>query len=71
MTKPLLLRDLLGWHQALFPEGYSGLYRIKVGKLRDDRQGAMQLVSGRYGQERVHFVATHADRIFDELGLFL
>ena len=69
--KPLLLKYLLGWHQALFPEGYSGLYRIKVGKLRDDSQDAMQLVSGGYGRERVHFVAPHADRIFDELGLFL
>ena len=26
---PLLLDDLLGWHKALFPNGYSGLYRIK------------------------------------------
>ena len=69
--KPLLLEDLLGWHRALFPEGYSGLYRIKVGKLRDDSQGAMQVVSGGYGRERVHFVAPHADRIFDELDLFL
>lgn len=69
--KPLLLEDLLGWHRALFPEGYSGLYRIKVGKLRDDSQGAMQVVSGGYGRERVHFFAPHADRIFDELDLFL
>ncbi|MEZ7502119.1 hypothetical protein QO189_06495 [Psychrobacter sp. Arc29] len=26
--QPLLLDDLLGWHRALFPDGYSGLYRI-------------------------------------------
>ena len=26
--QPLLSDDLLGWHRALFPDGYSGLYRI-------------------------------------------
>jgi len=35
---PLLLNDLLGWHKALFPNGYSGLYRIKYGSIRDDSQ---------------------------------
>lgn len=35
---PLLLDDLLGWHKALFPNGYSGLYRIKYGSIRDDSQ---------------------------------
>ncbi len=69
--KPLVLEDLFSWHRALFPDGYSGLYRIKVGKLRDDRQGAMQVVSGGYGRERVHFVAPCADRLVDELDRFL
>lgn len=69
--KPLLLEDLFSWHRALFPDGYSGLYQIKVGKLRDDSQGAMQVVSGGYGRERVHFVAPHVDRLVDELDHFL
>ena len=29
--RPLLLDDLLRWYRALFPNGYSGLYRIKAG----------------------------------------
>ena len=41
--RPLLLDDLLGWHRALFPDGYSGLYPIKAGSVRDDSQGPMQV----------------------------
>lgn len=69
--KPLLLGDLLGWHRALFPDGYSGLYRIQAGSIRDDSKGPMQVVSGRYGREQVHFVAPSADRLPDELDKFL
>ena len=29
--RPLLLDNLLGWYRALFPNGYSGLYRIEAG----------------------------------------
>lgn len=69
--QPLLLDDLLGWHRALFPDGYSGLYRIQVGNIRDDSEGPMQVVSGGYGREQVHFVAPSADRLPDELEVFL
>lgn len=69
--RPLLLDDLLGWHRALFPDNYSGLYPIKAGSIRDDNQGLMQVVSGGYGREQVHFVAPSADRLSDELGKFL
>lgn len=30
---------LFGWHAALFPAGYSGLAKIKVGGWRDDASG--------------------------------
>ena len=63
--------DLLGWHRALFPDGYSGLYRIKAGSIPDDGQGPMQVVSGDYGREQIHFVAPNADRLSDELDKFL
>jgi len=45
---------LFGWHAALFPTGYSGLYKIATGKYRD---GEMQVVSGGFGRERVHYRA--------------
>ncbi|WP_201584258.1 Fic family protein [Psychrobacter immobilis] len=69
--QPLLLDDLFGWHRALFPDSYSGLYRIKAGSVRDDSQGPMQVVSGGYGREQVHFVAPSADKLSDELDKFL
>ncbi|GAF55533.1 LOW QUALITY PROTEIN: Fic family protein [Psychrobacter sp. JCM 18901] len=63
-----LLDDLLGWHRGLFPDGYSGLYRISI---HDDSKGQMKVVSGGYGRERVHFVAPSTDRLPDELSKFL
>tara|TARA_R100000935_G_scaffold28706_1_gene49060 strand:+ start:4038 stop:4322 length:285 start_codon:yes stop_codon:yes gene_type:complete len=63
--------DLLGWHRALFPDGYSGLYRIKAGSIPDDGQGPMQVVSSGYGREQIHFVAPSADTLSDELDKFL
>ncbi|MDN3398786.1 Fic family protein [Psychrobacter sp. APC 3426] len=67
----LTLNDLLGWHNALFPTGYSGMYSIKKGAIRDDSKGPMQVVSGGYGREQVHFVAPSADRLPIELERFL
>jgi Fic family protein len=62
---------LFGWHAALFPEGYSGLTRIKVGDWRDDASGPMQVVSGPIGRRRVHFEAPPADRLNAETARFL
>ena len=45
---------LFGWHAALFPTGYSGLYKIATGRYRD---GEMQVVSGGFGYEKVHYRA--------------
>jgi len=45
---------LFGWHAALFPTGYSGLCKIATGKYRD---GEMQVVSGGFGHEKVHYRA--------------
>ena len=62
---------LFGWHAALFPTGYSGLARIKVGAWRDDAGGPMQVVSGPIGRRRVHFEAPPANRLDAETGRFL
>ena len=62
---------LFGWHAALFPTGYSGLARIKVGGWRDDTSGSMQVVSGAIGRQRVHFEAPPADRLETETSHFL
>jgi len=68
---PVTLERLFGWHAALFPTGYSGLARIKVGGWRDDSSGPMQVVSGPVGRQRVHFEAPPADTLEAETGRFL
>jgi len=67
--KPLTLRRLNGWQAALFPSGYSGLRRIKTGKLRGNEP--MQVVSGPLGRERVHFEALPRERLDEEIRFFL
>ncbi len=60
---PLTIEKLLGWHAALFPSGYSGLQKIRVGHFRGKEE--MQSVSGPIGREKVHFVAPHSDQGYD------
>jgi Fic family protein len=62
---------LLGWQAALFPDGRSGLRRVRTGVWRDDRDGPMQVVSGRMGRERVHYQAPPAERVALEMARFL
>ncbi|MFU8765969.1 MAG: DUF4172 domain-containing protein, partial [Haliea sp.] len=62
---------LFGWHAALFPTGYSGLSKIKVGDWREDATGPMQVVSGPFGRERVHYAAPPATRVAVEMDVFL
>lgn len=66
--KPLTRERLFGWHASLFPTGYSGLRKIKVGTWRD---APMEVVSGPIGHERVHFEGPPADRIEREMTAFL
>lgn len=47
---------LFGWHSALFPMGRSGMYRITVADWRKGDQ-PMQVVSGAFGREKVHYEA--------------
>jgi Fic family protein len=69
--KRLTSKRLLGWHAALFPTGRSGMTRIRVGRLRDDANGPMQVVSGPVHRQRVHFEAPPARRLKAELARFL
>ncbi|WP_241911822.1 Fic family protein [Telmatospirillum siberiense] len=62
---------LFDWHASLFPTGRSGMTRIAVGAWRDESSGPMQVVSGPYGRERVHFEAPNAGRLSHEMTAFL
>jgi Fic family protein len=68
---PVTRERFFGWHAALFPTGYSGLSKIKVGTWRDDSNGPMQVVSGPIGRQRVHFEAPPAERLDTETRRFL
>jgi len=69
--QPLTQERLFGWHNSLFPTGYSGLYKVNVAGWRDDAQGPMVVVSGRLGKETIHFEAPAADRLPKEMARFL
>ena len=61
-------KRLFGWHASLFPTGYSGLYKIDVGKYRKHE---MQVVSGGLGQEQVHYEAPPPSAVKAEMNVFL
>ena len=69
--EPLTKARLFRWHAALFPTGYSGINKITVGAWRKDLGGPMQVVSGPYGRERVHYEAPGASRVDNEMRAFL
>lgn len=64
---PLTKERLFGWHSALFPTGWSNMFKITVADWRKDIKGSMQIVSGPIGREKVHFEAPVAERIDSEM----
>ena len=69
--QPLTSERLFGWHAALFPTGRSGMRKITVGEWRDDKAGPMQVVSGPFGRERVHYEAPKAAELDKEMNAFI
>jgi Fic family protein len=69
--KPLTKERLFSWHAALFPTGRSGMAKIKVGEWRKDATGPMQVVSGPFGREHVHYEAPGAGKLNKEMRAFL
>lgn len=67
--KPFTQERLWGWQAALFPSGYSGMHKIKVGGWRDGKE-PMRVVSGPTGREKIHFEAPSADQLDGEMKRF-
>ena len=61
-------KRLFGWHAALFPTGWSGIYKIDVGCYRKDE---MQIVSGAMGKEKVHYQAPPHNQVKFEMDRFI
>jgi len=70
-AESLTAERLFGWHAALFPTGYSGLSRIRVGAWRDDSHGPMQVVSGPVQRRKIHYEAPPAAMLDAEMSEFL
>jgi len=67
----LTVERLFGWHASLFPTGYSGMSKLRVGAWRDDQQGPMQVVSGPLHHHKVHYEAPPAESLDAEIRAFL
>ena len=67
-SSPLTDERLFGWHNCLFPTGRSGMDTINVGKYRVD---PMNVISGTWGRERVHYHAPDAESVPSEMQKFL
>jgi len=65
---PLTEERLFGWHAALFPTGYSGMYKIEIAQYR---AGEMQVISGAMGKEKIHYEAVAAKDVKAEMDRFL
>ena len=70
-AEPLTPERLFAWHASLFPTAHSGTRKIHIGSWRPLEIGAMQVISGPIGRERVHFEAPNADRVPEEMRQFL
>ncbi len=66
--EPLTEERLHGWHNALFPSGYSGMAKIDVAKYRSEE---MSVISGRGMKEKTHYIAPPYDTLTDEMHTFL
>lgn len=64
--KPLTDERLFGWHAALFPLGRSGMHRITVADWRKGEE-PMQVVSGVFGHEKVHYEAPASADVPNEM----
>ncbi len=67
-SEALSIERLNGWHNTLFPDGYSGLYKINVAKFREEE---MSVVSYKGGREQTHYIAPAPSRLAQEMDAFL
>ncbi|MEA3353770.1 MAG: Fic family protein [Campylobacterota bacterium] len=67
--EPLSIDKIFGWHHAMFEKGYSGFSKIKVAQFR--KEGSMQVVSGNYGNEKIHYEAPPYETLEKEMDFFI
>ncbi len=65
----LTLEKIFGWHNAMFPKGYSGFDKINVAEFRGEE--AMEVISGPIGKEKTYYVAPPRDILEEEMRRYL
>lgn len=65
----LTLERLFGWHNALFPKGYSGFTKINVADFRGEE--SMEIVSGSADQDKTYYIAPPRENLEEEMDRFL
>lgn len=65
----LTLERLYGWHNALFPRGYSGLSKINVATFRGEEP--MEVIGGAAGKEKIYYVAPPRSVLEHEMDRYL
>lgn len=68
-NQDLTLERLFGWHNALFPKGYSGWVKINTAEFRGDE--TMQVVGGGIRKEKVYYEAPARKNLEEEIQNFL
>jgi|TARA_R110002033_G_scaffold100404_3_gene148804 Fic family protein len=68
-NQSLELEKIFGWHNSIFPTGYSGISKINVAKFRDIDE--MKVVSGAIGQEQTHYIAPPRKQLDKEISQYL
>lgn len=68
-AQDLTLERLFGWHNALFPSGYSGLGKINVATFRGE--DPMEVIGGGAGKEKTYYVAPARSILEREMDLYL
>ncbi|MCD4812382.1 Fic family protein [bacterium] len=67
--QPLTEKRLQGWQAALFPSGFSSYRKVKVSDWRGPE--VMQVVSGPFSREKVHYEAPPQERLKREIKTFI
>lgn len=67
---PVTEQRLNGWHSILIPLKSAQIYRITVGEWRQG-EAPMQVVSGAFGREKVHYEAPPSAQVPDEMAKLL
>jgi Fic family protein len=67
-SENLTKERLFYWHKKMFEDGKSNLYEILVGEYR---KTGIQVISGTFGREKIHFKAPDASLVESEMQMFL